>query len=97
MCSHEECHLSFPFLLSYLFFIFPFWGRKALFQGVFPPNPAAFPCPQVLNVTPAQDAPCLPGAGSDDDGHPDGAPSSLPRQPTGECPPAPSSPLQNSP
>lgn len=37
-------------------------------------------------MTPTQDAPCLPGAGSDDDGHPDGAPSSLPRHPTGECP-----------
>lgn len=82
--------LSFPCLLFIV--IFPSWGRKAPFRGVFPPNPAAFPCPQVLNVTPAQDAPCLPGTGSDDDGHPDGAPSSLPRQPTGECPPCPHPP-----
>jgi len=57
-------------------------GRSPLIQR-------HFSHPQVLDVTPTQDAPCLPGAGSDNDGHPDGAPSSLPRHPTGECPPAP--------
>lgn len=83
-CPSEERHLSF---LS-LYFSFPrdFFGGGG---GRSPLIQRHFSRPQVLHVTPTQDAPCLPGTGSDDDGHPDGAPSSLPRHPTGECPPAP--------
>lgn len=75
--SCEEHHLSFPSLFFFPHFPWDFfpsiqWRSSYL---------------QVLDVTPTQDAPCLPGTGVDDDGHPDGAPSSLPRHPTGECPP----------
>lgn len=69
-------------LLLCILLIFPFQGGSPLIQQ-------HFSCLQVLDVTPTQDAPCLPGTGSDDDGHPDSAPSSLPRHPTGECPWAP--------
>lgn len=72
-------------------FFFPL--RGIFLRGRFPLIQQHFSRPQVLDVTPTQDAPCLPGTGSDDDGHPDGAPSSLPRHPTGECPPSTHGPL----